>query len=47
MSDADIGSELGVSEIKVKNIRRAVRERLERRRRDFLDKGTSDYVRIK
>lgn len=47
MSDADIASELGVSEIKVKNIRRAVRERLERRRRDFLDKGASDYVRIK
>src|SRR5207247_4392931 len=40
MSDAEIASELGVTEKRVKNIRRAVRERLERRRRDLLDKGT-------
>lgn len=47
MSDVEIALELGVSETKVKNIRRAVRERLDRRRRAFLGKGTSDYMRIK
>ena len=47
MSDADIALELGVSENKVRNIRAAVRERLERRRRDFLGKETPDYVRFK
>lgn len=35
MSDAEIAKELGVSESKVANIRRAVRERLDRRRRAF------------
>lgn len=35
MSDAQIAQELGVSQTKVMNMRRAVRERLERRRREF------------
>lgn len=47
MSDSEIALELGVSETKVKNIRKAVRARLARRRRDFLDNKTPDYVRIK
>lgn len=38
MSDSQIALELGVSETKVKNIRKAVRARLARRRRDFVDK---------
>jgi RNA polymerase sigma factor (sigma-70 family) len=46
MSDAEIAKELGVSESKVMNMRRAVRERLERRRRSFLG-GSSDFMRLK
>lgn len=38
MSDSQIALELGVSETKVKNIRKAVRARLARRRRAFGDK---------
>jgi len=47
MSDAEIATDLGVSQTKVMNIRRAVRERLERRRREFLDEGTFDSMRLK
>lgn len=47
MSDAEIARELGLSQTKVMNIRRAVRERLERRRREFLEEGTLDSMRLK
>lgn len=47
MSDIEIARELGISERKVMNIRRAVRERLTRRRRAFFDRGSSDSVRMK
>jgi RNA polymerase sigma factor (sigma-70 family) len=47
LSDSQIARDLGIDQTKVKNIRRAVRERLQRRRRDFLGKGSSDSVRIK
>jgi len=47
MSDAKIARDLGISQTKVMNIRRAVRERLERRRREFLGEGISDSVRLK
>jgi RNA polymerase sigma factor (sigma-70 family) len=47
MSDADIARDLGISQSKVANMRRAVRERLERRRRAFLGEGSSDSVRMK
>jgi hypothetical protein len=47
MSDAEIARDLGVAQSKVTNMRRAVRERLERRRRDFLGEGSSDSVRMK
>lgn len=45
MSDMEIARELGVSQARVMNIRRAVRERLERRRRIFLNE--SDSMRLK
>jgi len=47
MSDAEIAKDLGISQTKVMNIRRAVRERLDRRRREFLDEGIADSVRLK
>ncbi len=47
MSDAQIARELGIGKSQVRNIRRAVRERLERRRRAFLGEGSSDSVRMK
>jgi DNA-directed RNA polymerase specialized sigma24 family protein len=47
MSDAQIAQELGLDTLQVRNIRRAVRERLERRRRAFLGEGSSDSVRLK
>jgi hypothetical protein len=47
LSDAEIARDLGISQTKVMNIRRAVRERLDRRRREFLDEGTSNSVRLK
>lgn len=47
MSDIEIARELGITETRVMNIRRAVRERLDRRRRAFFDKGSSDSVRMK
>jgi hypothetical protein len=47
MSDAEIARDLGISQTKVMNIRRAVRERLERRRREFLGEGISNSVRLK
>jgi hypothetical protein len=47
MSDAEIAKDLGISQTKVMNIRRAVRERLDRRRREFLGEGISDSVRLK
>jgi RNA polymerase sigma factor (sigma-70 family) len=47
MSDAEIGRDLGISQSKVMNMRRAVRERLERRRQAFLGEGSTDSVRIK
>lgn len=47
MSDAEIARDLGISQSKVTNMRRAVRERLERRRRAFLGEGSSDSVRMK
>jgi len=47
MSDAEIARDLGISQSKVMNIRRAVRERLERRRREFLGEDISDSVRLK
>lgn len=47
MSDAAIARDLGISQSKVTNMRRAVRERLERRRRAFLGEGSSDSVRMK
>jgi len=47
MSDAEIAKDLGISRTKVMNIRRAVRERLDRRRREFLGEGFSDSVRLK
>lgn len=46
MSDSDIASQLGISQAKVMNIRRAVRERLERQRRAFFGE-TSDSKRMK
>lgn len=47
MSDAQIAKDLGISQTKVMNIRRAVRERLDRRRREFLDKAMFNSVRLK
>ncbi len=47
MSDTEIARDLGISQTKVMNIRRAVKERLERRRREFLSEGISDSVRLK
>jgi RNA polymerase sigma factor (sigma-70 family) len=47
MSDSEIARQLGMDQTKVMNIRRAVRERLQRRRRDFLGEGSSDSVRMK
>jgi len=47
LSDAQIARELGISESKVMNIRRAVRERLNRRRQAFFDESTSNSVRKK
>lgn len=47
MSDADIARDLGISQSKVMNMRRAVRERLERRRQAFLGEGSTDSVRMK
>lgn len=47
LSDAQIARDLGISESKVMNIRRAVRERLSRRRQAFFDEGTSNSVRKK
>ena len=47
MSDAEIARDLGISQSKVTNMRRAVRERLERRRRAFLGESSSDSVRMK
>lgn len=47
MTDDAIARELGISQTKVMNMRRAVRERLERRRRAFFDERTSDSVRMK
>ena len=47
MSDAEIGRDLGLSQSRVMNMRRAVRERLDRRRRDFLGEGSSDSMRLK
>ena len=47
MSDAEIARDLGISQSRVMNMRRAVRERLERRRRAFLGEGSSDSVRVK
>lgn len=45
MSDEDIARELGTSPTKVMNMRRAVRERLNRRRRAFF--SNSDSMRMK
>lgn len=47
MSDAEIARDLGINQTKVMNIRRAVRERLNRRRREFFDKSRSDAMRLK
>jgi len=47
MSDAEIARDLGISQSKVMNMRRAVRERLERRRQAFLGEGSTDSVRMK
>ena len=47
LSDAEIAGDLGISQSKVTNMRRAVRERLERRRRDFLCEGSSNSMRMK
>ena len=47
LSDAEIAGDLGISQSKVTNMRRAVRERLERRRRDFLGEGSSNSMRMK
>jgi RNA polymerase sigma factor (sigma-70 family) len=47
MSDAKIARELGVSQTKVMNIRRAVRERLERHRKAFFNESDSDSMRLK
>jgi len=47
MSDSEIARDLGISQSKVMNMRRAVRERLDRRRRAFLGEGSSDSVRLK
>ncbi len=47
MTDDAIARELGISQTRVMNMRRAVRERLERRRRAFFDERTSDSVRMK
>ena len=47
LSDAEIARDLGVSQNKVMNIRRAVRERLERRRQAFLDQLNPDSMRMK
>jgi RNA polymerase sigma factor (sigma-70 family) len=41
MTDAQIAQELGISQTKVMNMRRAVRERLERRRREFFGERTN------
>lgn len=47
MSDAEIARDLGISQSRVMNMRRAVRERLERRRQAFLGEGPTDSVRMK
>jgi RNA polymerase sigma factor (sigma-70 family) len=47
MSDADIARDLGISQSKVANMRRAVRERLDRRRRAFFGESSNDSVRMK
>jgi RNA polymerase sigma factor (sigma-70 family) len=47
MSDADIARDLGISQSKVANMRRAVRERLDRRRRAFFGDSSNDSVRMK
>jgi len=47
MSDAQIAQDLGVDASQVRNIRRAVRERLERRRRALLGESSSDSMRLK
>ena len=46
MSDSDIAKQLGTTGAKVRHMRRAVRERLDRRRRTFLGEG-SDSMRLK
>ena len=45
MSDREIARDLGISETRVMNIRRAVRKRLDRHRRAFFEQGFSDSVR--
>jgi DNA-directed RNA polymerase specialized sigma24 family protein len=47
LSDEAISRELGISPAKVMNMRRAVRERLNRRRRDFFSGRNSDPMRMK
>jgi hypothetical protein len=47
MSDAQIARELGIDASKVRHIRNAVRQRLERRRRAFLGESGSDSMRLK
>ena len=47
MSDAQIARELGIGESQVRHMRRAVRERLQRRRQAFLREGGSDSMRLK
>jgi len=46
MSDGDIAKQLGTTGARVRNMRRAVRERLDRRRRTFQGEG-SDSMRLK
>lgn len=47
MSDAQIARELGIDASQVRHIRRAVRQRLERRRRAVLGESGSDSMRLK
>lgn len=47
MTDAQIAQELGVSQAKVSNMRRAVRERLDRRRRQFFGERDSNAMETK
>jgi len=47
MTDEEIARQLGISQAKVMNMRRAVRERLNRRRRAFFSDSDSDSMRMK